>query len=260
MERLSRDSYILFLIILTIFNILIGIIDVSDTLFYFIVLIEIPIIIYKTSERFRDINKPGWYGFLGLLPIIPIILCFIDGSRGKNDYGNDPLNRPNSFSINNRLNKKFSKKNIDSTNYYEKTRLIEIARKEGLLTEDEYKYKISVLNEKIDNQNNITNTINDFHKKKSKLDQLKQNGLLNENEYLEKVLELEANYSVNSLENFNLNESNYYYLMKGKEFGPITFIKLKQLLDNEKIDSNCFVRIETERFYEKRIYQLFNKL
>ncbi|UEG48808.1 DUF805 domain-containing protein [Ferruginibacter lapsinanis] len=49
-----------------------------------------------TVRRLHDLNKSGWYYFIGLIPLVgPIILLvwlFTDGDRFSNNYGDDPKN------------------------------------------------------------------------------------------------------------------------------------------------------------------------
>ncbi len=47
-------------------------------------------------RRLHDLNKSGWYYFIGIIPIVgPIIMLvwlFTDGDRFTNNYGEDPKN------------------------------------------------------------------------------------------------------------------------------------------------------------------------
>jgi uncharacterized membrane protein YhaH (DUF805 family) len=47
-------------------------------------------------RRLHDLNKSGWYYFIGLIPIIGSIILlvwfFTDGNRFTNNYGPDPKN------------------------------------------------------------------------------------------------------------------------------------------------------------------------
>ncbi len=47
-------------------------------------------------RRLHDINKSGWYYFIGLIPVIGTIILlvwlFTDGNRFDNNYGPDPKN------------------------------------------------------------------------------------------------------------------------------------------------------------------------
>lgn len=47
-------------------------------------------------RRLHDLNKSGWYYFIGLIPfvgsIILLVWFFTDGNRFTNDYGEDPKN------------------------------------------------------------------------------------------------------------------------------------------------------------------------
>ena len=49
-----------------------------------------------TVRRLHDLNKSGWYYFIGFIPliggIILLVWFFTDGNRFTNNYGNDPKN------------------------------------------------------------------------------------------------------------------------------------------------------------------------
>lgn len=52
-------------------------------------------------RRLHDINKSGWYYFVGLIPIVGgiwlIVLLATEGDNGPNQYGPDPKNNYNEF-------------------------------------------------------------------------------------------------------------------------------------------------------------------
>ncbi|MDP2078283.1 MAG: DUF805 domain-containing protein [Sulfuricurvum sp.] len=43
-------------------------------------------------KRFHDLGKSGWFAIIGLIPLVYIILGFIEGTRGDNKYGIDIVN------------------------------------------------------------------------------------------------------------------------------------------------------------------------
>ncbi|MGL1863170.1 MAG: DUF805 domain-containing protein [Pseudodesulfovibrio sp.] len=49
-------------------------------------------------KRCHDRNRTGWFMLLGLIPFLNlwvfIELCFLDGTYGPNQYGQDPKGRP----------------------------------------------------------------------------------------------------------------------------------------------------------------------
>ena len=47
-------------------------------------------IIIQGIKRMHDINKSGWYV---IIPIYNLILALIDGTSGRNNYGDDPKGR-----------------------------------------------------------------------------------------------------------------------------------------------------------------------
>ena len=59
-------------------------------------LLVAPASITVTVRRFHDQDKSGWWYFLGLIPILGIlmiyIICAFEGTKGKNQYGEAPKN------------------------------------------------------------------------------------------------------------------------------------------------------------------------
>lgn len=98
--RLNRAKYWGYSIGLSLVTVLIiGIFSTfGDTAFMLSMLIFLPVFIAGTSivvRRLHDLNKSGWWYFGSLIPIyniyLSILLMFIKGTDGSNDYGNDPL-------------------------------------------------------------------------------------------------------------------------------------------------------------------------
>ncbi len=53
----------------------------------------IGIIVYQfmvSIQRVHDFNSSGWLSLIILIPLVPIILWFIPGTDGENNYGNPP--------------------------------------------------------------------------------------------------------------------------------------------------------------------------
>lgn len=63
------------------------------TFFFISTIVLIIIALYQVSMRLNDINLSGWISLLALIPILNllgILLFFIPGTRGPNQYGEDP--------------------------------------------------------------------------------------------------------------------------------------------------------------------------
>lgn len=61
--------------------------DIIILFSYVITLLLYIYIIVWSLKRMHDVNKSGWYLFV---PIYNIILLFTPGTKGSNDYGEDP--------------------------------------------------------------------------------------------------------------------------------------------------------------------------
>ncbi|MCW9012912.1 MAG: DUF805 domain-containing protein [Gammaproteobacteria bacterium] len=48
----------------------------------------IAVIIMLTIQRVHDFNYSGWLALIMIIPLISLILWFVPGSQGANDYGN----------------------------------------------------------------------------------------------------------------------------------------------------------------------------
>lgn len=227
-----------------------------------IYLIVILIIIFiLNAGRLNDINLSGWYALLFFVPIInlaSIALYFLDGTKGTNNYGNDPKGRINE--------KKFSNKQQNNSAVSLSMSPSEIDKKIDLLSEsfsagildktefDEKKKKFiedkQELIKQIENRNS--------HKENTeKLRKLLENGIITQSEYNKKVIGLDIKYGLNKniQQQIELN-TQLYYISKGKEFGPMEAKKIVSLLNTKKINPNCLVRIENESTYSKRAYEI----
>tara|TARA_B100000161_G_C33345157_1_gene321999 strand:- start:242 stop:580 length:339 start_codon:yes stop_codon:yes gene_type:complete len=67
-----------------------------DTVAMITLLLVAPASITVTVRRFHDQDKSGWWYFLGLIPILGVlmiyIICAFEGTKGKNQYGEAPKN------------------------------------------------------------------------------------------------------------------------------------------------------------------------
>lgn len=45
-----------------------------------------------TIKRWHDLNQSGWWSIVGIIPFVNLILGFIQGTEGNNQYGPDIVN------------------------------------------------------------------------------------------------------------------------------------------------------------------------
>lgn len=55
-----------------------------------ILLVGSAVQIYLTTGRLKDMNANPWWSVLTLLPFVSFILMFPKGTKGANQYGEDP--------------------------------------------------------------------------------------------------------------------------------------------------------------------------
>ncbi|RIV23785.1 DUF805 domain-containing protein [Fibrisoma montanum] len=90
--RARRKEYWYFVLANTIVSFLVGFIDgllFNGALFlnvFYTLAIIVPYVALCV-RRMHDVDKSGWYA---LIPIYNFILAITEGTRGRNQYGNDP--------------------------------------------------------------------------------------------------------------------------------------------------------------------------
>lgn len=88
--RIGRSTYWIRFLIAVLFYAVGGSISKIGSNEFFEVLISMAVtyfIIVQGIKRVHDVNLSGWYS---IIPFYNIGLFLIDGTRGHNDYGNDP--------------------------------------------------------------------------------------------------------------------------------------------------------------------------
>lgn len=60
-----------------------------------ILLVGSAVQIYLTTGRLKDMNANPWWSVLTLLPLVSFILMFPKGTKGANQYGEDPREKGN---------------------------------------------------------------------------------------------------------------------------------------------------------------------
>ena len=264
--RMTRKMYLILSLIMIGFNVLfvreIPIVSGENVSMLSLCLIFTIIISFRLNiGRLKDINLSVWYSLLILVPIINIIffaLFFIDGTKGPNKYGADPKGRINEKLI---LEKraqnaepKKSPKIIDDN-----IRLLEESYKEGILNKNEFEFKKnSLLEEK---QNIVGQSKNDeaFKKKKEKLKILLEKKLLSHSDYETKLNHLLLEYGTVKFKDDEIElDTMFFYVQRGKEFGPYSTREIIKRLNTSKINPNCLVRIENEKSYTRRAHEIYN--
>ena len=99
--RASRQEYWMFILFNFIFTIVVGFIDGFLSLGFLSLLYLLAILIPGLAvlvRRLHDVNKSGWWLFIGLIPIIGaiwlLILLCTDSNPGENNYGPSPKAAP----------------------------------------------------------------------------------------------------------------------------------------------------------------------
>lgn len=54
------------------------------------ILIGVAVQIYLAAGRLKDMNANPWWSILVILPLVGFILMFPAGTKGENQYGEDP--------------------------------------------------------------------------------------------------------------------------------------------------------------------------
>lgn len=60
-----------------------------------ILLVASAVQIYLATGRLKDMNANPWWSVLTLLPFVSFILMFPKGTKGANQYGEDPREKGN---------------------------------------------------------------------------------------------------------------------------------------------------------------------
>lgn len=263
MDRISRSTYIISSVIITILNLIIYIYfdfnneeDLSFISLYSFIVFIISFIL--NIGRLNDINMSGWYSLLALIPIINIgfiSLFFIDGTVGNNKYGKDPKGRLKEKQTNQNFNER---KTETIKNVSKRLKLLEESLQEGLLNKEEFAIKKQLLQE--EKEKILTKIQNDESrtKKIKKLKELLENNIISETEYNNKVNKLNSQ-NINDIFHINLN-TKLFYVSKGKEFGPYPVKKIISLLKNKEINPNCYIRFQNNKEYSNKAFELLDNI
>lgn len=211
--------------------------------------------------RLKDINMSGWFSLLALIPFLNFvffILYFIDGTVGNNKYGRDPKGRVKYYNL--------PKEHIFEQNHSEgikdierKINLIKESFDDGILDKNEYDDKKNELLVDKKNIEKIQANERDYKLKKEKLITLFENNIISQTEYDSKIKYLKKIYNIKeSGFDFNNLDTNFYYFSRGKEYGPTTAKFIIDLLKNNKIKPETYIRFENEKLYNRMAYELIN--
>ncbi|WP_417443266.1 DUF805 domain-containing protein [Joostella sp.] len=260
--RIRRRTFIMTSLLLTFISALLYFnykIKTEEDLHFlwFICLVIIIISMLISIGRLKDINLSGWLVILLFIPIIQfayILLFFIDGTVGENKYGSDPKERLKKSISSAHTN---DSKTTSSSILEKKLKIVEDSYKEGLLTASEYTSKKDQINKEKQHYNNKLLKKEEYISKKGRLKDLYANGIISKDEYDKKNEVLEKDYRINNYTQAEINLNTIaYYASKGKEHGPHRIYEIIQLVQNKKINPNCFIRFEHEDTYTKRANEL----
>jgi len=90
LSRCTRTQYWTRAIVIFVINVILSFIQNTTEENGSVILISLLLSIYIITwgvRRMHDVNKSGWYI---LVPIYNLILAFTPGTKGPNDYGEDP--------------------------------------------------------------------------------------------------------------------------------------------------------------------------
>ena len=92
---LGVDFVIIFIVAAVLVIIDVG--DVGDTILNWLAIAIISPNMFLSMRRFHDLNKPGWWVLVSVIPLVNVIaelyLLFAKGTDGANQYGPDPLKK-----------------------------------------------------------------------------------------------------------------------------------------------------------------------
>ena len=97
--RARRSEYWYFLLCNLLIGMLLGVLvallgTIGMVLYVFYALAVLIPSLALISRRLHDVGKSGWFYFIVLIPIIGgiwlLVLFFTEGTKGENQYGNDP--------------------------------------------------------------------------------------------------------------------------------------------------------------------------
>lgn len=153
-----------------------------------------------------------------------------------------------------------SKKNENSYNIGEiekKLKILNEAYNDGIINESEFEEKKAnflLLKNSALSKNEHTSQ---FRLNKEKLTKLFENEIISKDEFNEKIIQLKEKYEVDEFNFESINDkSKVYYISQGDEHGPVTIGRIAYLLENKKINQNCFIRFENENSYNRRVYEI----
>lgn len=94
--RMARLNFLLVFLVSSIFMAIARMAtdpsSITGGIFVFIIWVFLTwILVCSGVQRFHDLNKPGRYAWLLLIPLAPIYVACLKGTVGPNEYGEDPL-------------------------------------------------------------------------------------------------------------------------------------------------------------------------
>lgn len=95
--RIGRKEYVITFIILTTLGYVMnyvtynGVDDITLVPYLIIIIAAVWIKLSQAAKRCHDVNRSGWFQ---LIPFYDLYLLFAEGDRRRNEYGPDPMDKP----------------------------------------------------------------------------------------------------------------------------------------------------------------------
>ena len=99
--RATRTEYWMFFLVSTLISLALNILNVDILASLYILAVLLPSI-GVAMRRLHDTNRSGWWLFIGLIPLIGVIILIVflaqESQSGSNQYGPNPKDIPNTDS------------------------------------------------------------------------------------------------------------------------------------------------------------------
>ena len=138
-----------------------------------------------------------------------------------------------------------------------KINILENAYNDGLIEISEFEEKKEKF---LLEKKSITSKIENYQKykkKEEKLIELFNNDIISKEELEIKIDVLKQKYDIESVILTKMNaDTKIFYISEGTEHGPVTIGRIAYLIEINELNPNCFIRLENENSYKKRINEI----
>lgn len=271
--RISRGTYQLWFFIIITINIFIYFFAIFDKTYHSELELRNNIILFLTLNfvvafilaggRLNDLNKSAWFALLLLVPFInfsSLLLLFLDGTKGENDYGQDPKGRTSDTKTKLKPSSKKVEHEVNEsqiTDLSKKLDLLQNSLDEGILNEDEYNSKKQTLISEIDKLNTINQSNDEYEQKRDKLLQLLENDIITKTEYQTKLKALAESLNISGWEFEHVTlDTLFYYIQGAQQFGPFKVKSIMKFVKNNELNPACWIREKDSELMEYRVRDL----